>query len=62
MQRTEALSIHRLKALPGSLQELYQAFQSRYPELVGSGYLELEAYQRLWQFLQPAGALESRAA
>ncbi|MCP9904458.1 hypothetical protein KBY85_09980 [Cyanobium sp. BA5m-10] len=62
MQRTEALSIHRLKALPGSRQELYQAFQSSNPELVGSGYLELEAYQRLWQFLQPAGALESRAA
>ena len=62
MQRTEALSIHRLKALPGSRQELYQAVQSRYPELVGWGYLELEAYRRLWQFLPPAGALESRAA
>jgi len=51
-----------LKALPGSRQELYQAFQSSNPELVGWGYLELEAYRRLWQFLPPAGELDRRAA
>ena len=62
MQRTEALSIHRLKALPGSRQEFYQAVQSRYPELVGWGYLELEAYRRLWQFVPPAGELDRRPA
>ena len=43
MQRTEALSIHRLKALPGSRQGLYQAVQSSNPELVGWADLELEA-------------------
>ena len=62
MQRTEALSIHRLKALPGSRQELYQAIQSSKPELVGWGYLELEAYRRLWQFEPPAGELDRRPA
>ena len=53
MQRTEALSILRLKALPGSRQELYQAIQSSNPELAGWGDLELEAYRRLWQFCRP---------
>ena len=62
MQRTEALSILRLKDLPGSRQELYQAIQSSNPELVGWGDLELDAYRRLWQFLPPAGDLGRRAA
>jgi hypothetical protein len=61
MQRTEALSILRLKALPGSRQDL-QAIQSSNPELAGWGDLELEAYRRLWQFLPPAGELGRRAA
>ena len=61
MQRTEALSILRLKVLPGSLQDL-QAIQSSNPELAGWGDLELEAYRRLWQFLPPAGELGRRAA
>ena len=62
MQRTEALSILRLKALPGSRQELYQAIKSSNPELAGWGDLGLEAYRRLWQFLPPAGELSRRAA
>ena len=61
MQRTEALSILRLKVLPGSRQDL-QAIQSSNPELAGWGDLELEAYRRLWQFLPPAGELGRRAA
>ena len=62
MQRTKALSILRLKSLPGSRHELYEAIQSSNPDLVGWGDLELEAYRRLWQFLPPAGELDSRAA
>jgi hypothetical protein len=37
MQRTEALSILRLKALPRRRQELYQAIQSTNPQLDGWG-------------------------
>ena len=37
MQRTEALSILRLKALPSTRQELYQAIQSTNPQLDGWG-------------------------
>ncbi len=62
MQRTKALSILRLKALPGSRHELYEAIQSSNPDLVGWGDLELEAYRRLWRFLPPAGELDRRAA
>jgi hypothetical protein len=37
MQRTEALFILRLKALPSTQQELYQAIQSTNPQLDGWG-------------------------
>lgn len=46
MQRKEALSILRLKALPSTRQELYQAIQSTNPQLDGWGDLELAAYRR----------------
>ena len=62
MQRPEALSILRLKALPSTRQELYQAIQSSNPQLEGWGDLELEAYRRLWQYLPPATAEASRRA
>jgi hypothetical protein len=62
MQRTEALSILRLKALPSTRQELYQAIQSTNPQLDGWGDLELEAYRRLWQFLPPAFEAGRQAA
>ena len=62
MQRTEALSILSLKALPNTRQELYQAIHSSNPQLDGWGDLELEAYRRLWQFLPPAEAPRRQAA
>jgi len=62
MQRTEALSILRLKTLPSTRQELYQAIQITNPQLDGWGDQELEAYRRLWQFLPPAEAPTRQAA
>ena len=62
MQRTEAISILSLKALPNTRQELYQAIQSSSPQLDGWGDLELEAYRRLWQFLPSAEAPRRQAA
>jgi hypothetical protein len=41
MQRTEALSILRLKTLPSCRQDLYQAIHSSNPELAGRGDLDL---------------------
>ncbi len=46
MQRTEVLSIFRLKELPSTRQELYQAIQSTNPQLDGWADLELAAYRR----------------
>jgi hypothetical protein len=62
MQRLEALAILRLKALPDSRQELYQAVRSSNPDLDGWGDLELEAYRRLWRFLPAAGEPTRKAA
>ena len=62
MQRTEALSILHLSALPSTRQELYQAIQSSNPQLEGWGDQELEAYRRLWQYLPPAADVSSKVA
>jgi len=62
MQRTEALSILRLKTLPSTGQKLNQTIQITNPQLDGWGNQELEAYRQPWQLLSPADATRRQAA